>query len=66
MLSQVEVYSSKSYEWHPPHLVIDNAGTNEAGESMTNPRNPRHFNMMEGGRQRVSTIFMDKGIVSCA
>jgi len=30
---KVEVYSSPSYEWHPPHLVIDDAGTNEMGES---------------------------------
>ena len=26
----------------------------------TNPRNPRHFNIIEGGRKRVSTIFIDK------
>ena len=32
----------------------------------TNPRNPRHFNIIEGGRKRVSTTFMDKNSVSCA
>ena len=31
-----------------------------------NPRNPRHFKIIEGGRKRVSTTFMDKNSVSCA
>ena len=33
---------------------------------LPNPRNPRHFNSIEGGRKRVSTTFMDKNSVSCA
>ena len=36
------------------------------GRARTNPRNPRHVNIIEGGRKRVSTIFMDKNSVSCA
>ena len=31
--------------------------------SITSPRNPRHFNVIEGGRKRVSTTFMDKNSV---
>ena len=46
------------------------ASLQEAGEltrvRAPNPRNPRHFNIIEGGRKRVSTIFMDKNSVSCA
>ena len=50
------------------HVVADYRGPfeywpgGERGE--TNPRNPRHFNIIEGGRKRVSTIFMDKDSVS--
>ena len=35
-------------------------------DGLANPRNPRHFNIVEGGRMRVSTTFMDKDCVSCA
>ena len=31
----------------------------------SNPRNPRHFNITEGGRKRVSTVFIYKYSVPC-
>ena len=32
----------------------------------TNPRNPLHFDIIEGGRKRVSDTFIDKDSVSCS
>ncbi len=32
---------------------------------VSKPRNPRHFNMFEGGRKCVSTFFIDKNSVPC-